>query len=40
MKNKNEFIVYFKAFMEELVNGELEKRMSKCTKLLRDEKNL
>ena len=35
MKNKDEFIVYFRAFLEELVNGDLEKRMAKCTKLLR-----
>lgn len=37
MRNKEEFIVYFKAFLEELVNGQLDKRMAKCTKLLRRE---
>lgn len=35
MKNKKDFILYFREFMKELDNGDLNKRMIKCTKLMK-----
>ena len=36
MKHKKQLMVYFNAFFKQFVDGELEKRMAKCTKLLKN----
>jgi hypothetical protein len=37
MKNKKDFVVYFQAFVEELVEGKIGKRITKCTELLKNK---